>query len=114
MLINLLTNAIKYSPKADTIVVETKEKNREANVSVRDFGIGIDKFFHKKIFERFYRVSGVEEETYPGMGMGLYIANEIIKMHKGSVWVESQKDKGSVFTFSIPFAKNRVKVVTEI
>ena len=114
VLINLLTNAIKYSPKADTIVVETKEKNREANVSVRDFGIGIDKFFHKKIFERFYRVSGVEEETYPGMGMGLYIANEIIKMHKGSVWVESQKDKGSVFTFSIPFAKNRVKVVTEI
>jgi signal transduction histidine kinase len=55
-----------------------------------------------KIFERFYRSRGKAEQTYPGFGIGLFIANEFIQKHGGQVWVESEKGKGSIFTFALP------------
>ena len=66
------------------------------------FGIGIDHEDHHKVFERFYRVSGKEEKTFPGFGIGLFIVNEIISLHEGKIWVDSERDKGSVFYFSLP------------
>ena len=103
VLVNLLTNAIKYSPQADKIdvTVHGPEKNLVA-ISVKDFGIGIDKKDHEKIFERFYRSEGHNEQTYPGFGIGLFIAKETVKRHDGMIKVESEKGKGSVFTFTLP------------
>lgn len=99
---NLITNAIKYSPGANSIIVELCEKDSNLVVSVQDFGIGIAQQEQHKIFERFYRVAGKDEKTFPGFGIGLFIVNEIISKHNGKVWVESEKDKGSKFYISLP------------
>jgi signal transduction histidine kinase len=100
---NLLMNAIKYSPDADKVDVTIfKHSENVVGISIQDYGIGIDKKDHEKIFERFYRVQGKTELTYQGFGIGLYIAREIIQMHEGNIEVKSEKGKGSTFTFMIP------------
>ena len=101
-LINLLINAIKYSPHAKEVIIKTRLTPGEIVISVRDFGIGIDADDQDKIFERFYRVQGKSEKTYPGFGIGLFIVKEIISNHEGKIWVESKKNNGSVFYFSLP------------
>jgi PAS domain S-box-containing protein len=103
VLVNLLTNAIKYSPEPGAIEVHVRGTDEGVSFSVKDHGIGIDKKEHEKIFERFYRVEGKNEQTYPGFGIGLFIAGEIIYRHGGTFKVESEKGQGSVFTFNIPF-----------
>ena len=102
VLINLLNNAIKYSPQANIVLVRVAKEENAISVSVRDFGIGIAKEHQHKIFERFYQVTDPAEKTYPGLGIGLYIACEIIKRHSGRLWLESQKGAGSTFHFSLP------------
>ena len=97
VLINLLTNAIKYSPKANKLIVEVKKSGQEIIISVQDFGMGIPKEQQDKIFERFFRVKGNKEKNIQGLGLGLYIAHEIIKEHKGRMWVESRAGKGATF-----------------
>ncbi|ELR68569.1 Multi-sensor Hybrid Histidine Kinase [Fulvivirga imtechensis AK7] len=99
---NYLTNAIKYSPRADKVVLSTSAGIRELVLSVRDFGLGLTREDHEKVFERFYRVGGKGYETYPGLGLGLYISSEIIKRHQGQVSVESRKGEGATFYFSLP------------
>ena len=71
-------------------------------VLVKDQGIGINKKSQEKIFERFYRVEGKNEETYPGFGIGLFISSEIIRRHNGEIGVKSLPGKGSQFHFSLP------------
>lgn len=102
---NLLTNAIKYSPPGSAIRIVTKRQDNRAIVSVADSGIGIAKEQQKKIFDRLYQVTEPKEKTFPGLGIGLYISKEIVKRHRGSIWVESQKGKGSTFYFSLPLQK---------
>lgn len=100
---NLLMNAIKFSPNAEMIMVRLATEPESAVVSVQDFGIGIASEHHDKIFDRFYRVTDPEERTYPGLGIGLYISNQIIKRHGGTMWVVSEKGKGASFSFSVPY-----------
>jgi signal transduction histidine kinase len=102
---NLITNAIKYSPNGGSILITTKENKRQAEVTIKDQGIGIDKEHLKKIFDKLYRVTDPKEQTYPGFGIGLYICSEIIRQHNGKIWVESKKNKGSTFHFTLPLAK---------
>jgi signal transduction histidine kinase len=103
VLLNLLTNAIKYSPKTNSIEVNVYRPSKDiVSISVKDHGIGIDKKDHERIFERFYRVEGKTEQTYPGFGIGLFIASEIVYRHNGTISVESEKSKGSTFTFTLP------------
>lgn len=85
------------------IELEVKKagKNQVA-VSVKDYGIGIDEKDQKEIFKRFHRVTGKNEETYAGLGIGLFLAQEIIERHNGSITVESKLNEGSVFTFILP------------
>lgn len=105
VLVNLLTNAIKYSGKGKEIVVRIAKDKRQVVVSIQDFGIGIKKEQQKRIFERLYQVNDPEEKTYPGLGLGLYISKEIIDRHNGQIWVESKKGEGSTFSFSLPIAQ---------
>lgn len=107
VLINLLTNAVKYSPKAKKIVVEVQSKKNGVEVCVKDNGIGIPKEHLRKVFGRFYRVYDETDKTYGGLGMGLYIASEIINRHGGEIWVESRVNEGSSFYFTIPSGDNR-------
>jgi len=103
VLINLLNNAVKYSPGTDRVVVKLDKQDHQATISVQDFGIGIPKSEQKKIFERFYRIQNEKNPSFPGLGLGLYIAAEIIKRHGGEIGAESS-GRGSTFIFTLPVA----------
>jgi len=105
VLINLLNNAIKYSPHANKVTLRMTANQNEATVCIQDFGIGIAAIHQQSIFERFYRVPDPIEKTFPGLGIGLYISREIIHRHHGRIWVESQKGEGSAFSFTLPLNK---------
>ncbi|WP_295667502.1 PAS domain S-box protein [uncultured Mucilaginibacter sp.] len=105
---NLVTNAIKYSPHSDKIIVYTNIDSDEITLCVQDFGIGIAKKNLNMVFEQFYRVSGEMQHTFPGLGLGLNISSEIIKREGGRIWVTSEEGKGSTFCFALPIA-NRNK-----
>jgi len=99
---NLITNAIKYSPYADKIIIKTAINEECVTLSVQDFGVGIEADKLGKVFEQFFRVSGEKENTFPGLGLGLYISSEIIRRQNGKIWVESVDGEGSTFYFTIP------------
>jgi len=100
---NLINNAVKYSPATKSIIVHSESDGSWAKVSVTDFGVGMSEQEQKFVFERFYRVNGNNFLT-PGLGMGLYIASEIIKEHQGEIKVTSKLNEGSVFSFLLPLA----------
>lgn len=102
VIINLLTNAIKYSPQADRVVVHSSRDQGCATVRVQDFGIGIDEAYQQKIFERFYQVTDPQERTYPGLGIGLHISKEIVAWHQGRIEVYSHKGEGATFSVILP------------
>jgi PAS domain S-box-containing protein len=99
---NLISNAIKYSPDSQKIVIRTSTKDNEVILSVEDYGIGIPADKLEKVFEQFYRVSGDMQHTFPGLGLGLYISSEIIKRVNGRIWVTSREGEGSVFCIALP------------
>lgn len=106
---NFISNAIKYSPDSERIIVKLFSNSKEARICVQDFGVGIQKEKQAKIFERFYRVTGAKEDTFPGLGLGLYISTEIIRRHNGKIWVKSKEAKGSTFCFSLPFSRKNIR-----
>jgi hypothetical protein len=101
VIINLLNNAIKYAPNANKVIVNCEMENGNVVVSVRDFGIGIAEEHLKGLFDRFYRVDN-SSARFQGLGLGLFISNEIVKRHGGSFWIESKLDEGSTFYFLLP------------
>lgn len=106
VIINLLVNAVKYSPDAQRIDITLRQRGEEAQICVRDYGIGIAQEDQEKIFQQFYRGAGMNESTFPGMGIGLYFAKEVLAYHQGRIWVTSTKGKGATFCFALPREKN--------
>jgi PAS domain S-box-containing protein len=100
VVINLLTNAIKYSPKANKVYVGMKIEGALITVTIKDEGIGLKEEHLTKIFNRFYRAEGVGNVS--GLGIGLYLTKEIIDRHNGTILVNSEYGKGSEFLFSLP------------
>jgi signal transduction histidine kinase len=100
-LINLLSNAIKYGPGKPLVITVTQSDAR-ATLSLRDYGIGISKEDQLRIFQRFERA--VSARHFGGLGLGLYIASEIVKAHHGTLAVESELGAGALFTVSLPVA----------
>lgn len=100
---NFLSNAVKYSPDADKIIVNSAAEDNHILVSVQDFGIGIAKENLLNLFDRYYRVDNTAMR-FEGLGLGLFISSEILKRHKGSFWIESEMGKGSTFFFRLPLA----------
>ncbi len=102
VVINLLTNAHKYSPPNAPIEVRTTRSGDECYVSVRDNGSGVPDDERALIFERFYRSSMHRQDRTASTGLGLPIARKVAEMHHGRVWVESAPGKGSIFTLALP------------
>ncbi len=98
---NFLTNAIKYSPGADKILVKSSIQLQNIILSVQDFGIGIPEQELDRLFERYYRADN-SAMRFEGLGLGLFISSEILKGHQGSFWIESEPDQGSTFYFRLP------------
>jgi PAS domain S-box-containing protein len=98
---NLISNALKYTNSGDFIYIRSRLLNNFVFISVEDTGDGIPKEYIQKIFNKFVQVRGRDIEVR-GIGLGLSVAKEIITSHKGKIWVESELDAGSIFTFSLP------------
>jgi signal transduction histidine kinase len=102
ILINLVGNAIKFSPKDGTIDVTASAENDMIKVAVKDQGKGIPPEEIEKIFERFHQVQGTEEK---GSGLGLTICRAFVELHGGRVWAESNVGEGTSFCFTLPLQK---------
>jgi PAS domain S-box-containing protein len=102
VIINMLTNAIKYSPKADKVHVCLELNGCCVKCSVEDFGIGIPEEKQAQIFERFYRVIDDKHSGFQGIGIGLYISKQIITRLDGKIWFESKPVEGTIFSFEVP------------
>ncbi len=98
---NLLDNAIKYSSLYPTISIALKEENTKIIFSVNDNGIGISKEYHRKIFEKFFRVPTGDVHNIKGYGLGLSYVDSVIRVHGGSLTVESEPGKGSTFIITL-------------
>ncbi len=103
VLTNLLTNAIKYAPASERIVVRLARDEQSVTASVQDFGPGIPAEQQERVFEPFYRIQG-QETTASGLGLGLTIAANLIARHQGKIWVESEEGAGTTFSFTLPLA----------
>ena len=101
VIINFITNAIKYAPDSDEVHITSELRGDEIYFSVKDFGIGMAKEHQQQIFDKFYRVEETSER-FQGLGIGLYICQEIIERHEGKIGVNSEPDEGSEFYFTIP------------
>jgi two-component system phosphate regulon sensor histidine kinase PhoR len=110
VLINLLHNAVKFSPNGGEIVVGVREDGGEVVVWVRDPGIGVPRADIARIFERFYKVDRARVRGRGGTGLGLSIARHVVEMHGGRIWVESEEGEGSTFSFAVPVAALRAVV----
>jgi signal transduction histidine kinase len=106
ILINLIDNAIKYTPEGGTIDVSIRRSGKEAIISIRDTGVGIPKNLLSRIFEKFQRLEGSYVKDSEGTGLGLYIVKELTKAHGGRIWVDSKVNEGSIFSFSLPLYRN--------
>jgi PAS domain S-box-containing protein len=102
VVVNLVQNAIKYSPQGGRVEVSVERNGSQARVTVTDEGIGIPKDEQGHIFERFFRAQNAATRNYGGLGIGLYVSNEIVERHGGAFEVVSEPEKGTTFAFTIP------------
>ncbi len=111
VLTNLLTNAIKYSPRGGPIHITLARRNglggaddKQVEIQIRDHGLGIPAHQHSLIFGRFMRADNARQSGISGTGLGLYISRGLVEQHGGQIWFESQKGKGTTFFFTLPVA----------
>jgi two-component system phosphate regulon sensor histidine kinase PhoR len=106
VLVNLLHNAVKFSPGGGEVIVRVRSDGDEVVVSVADHGIGIPPAAQARIFERFYKVDRARVRG-GGTGLGLSIARHVVEGHNGRIWVESEEGVGSTFSFAVPVAPDQ-------
>jgi PAS domain S-box-containing protein len=109
VLSNLIANALSYTPSGGQILITIDEDETFVNTHIKDTGVGIPQTALSRLFSKFFRVSNSLSQGSKGTGLGLYISKAIVEMHKGKIWVDSEVNKGSTFSFSIPkFAKQTI------
>jgi PAS domain S-box-containing protein len=102
VLINLLTNAVKFTPEGGSVTLRGRYSDDEVVISVIDTGIGIKKEDRELIFQEFRQVDGEHTRKHEGTGLGLALSKRLVELHGGRMWVESEPGKGSTFTFTLP------------
>ncbi len=105
VLLNLLDNAVRFSPGGGEVAARVRRRGGEVVVSVEDKGVGIPRDRQARIFERYYRAHAGTQNDYGGMGLGLDMSREIVSRHGGRMWFESEPGVGSTFSFSLPLAE---------
>jgi len=103
ILVNLLTNAVKFTPDGGSVDVMARRESEAIVIAVRDTGIGIAPEDHEAVFEEFRQVGHHYTNKQEGTGLGLTLTRRIVELHGGRIWVESELGKGATFTFTIPF-----------
>jgi signal transduction histidine kinase len=107
LFLNLIDNAVKYTPERGKVSLSLERRDGFALVRVKDTGIGIPKAEQPMIFDRFYRVDKARSRDFGGSGLGLAIVKWIVDLHKGRIEVESEPNKGSTFTVALPVGDQR-------
>ena len=102
VLINLIDNAIKYSPDGGTVTVRVRKRRRVVEVRVSDEGIGISERDQRNLFQKFFRVDAAMSRGIRGIGLGLYLVRGFVTAMGGRIWVESEQGKGSTFVVELP------------
>lgn len=102
VMINLIDNAIKFTPVGGKITIAACEEPENIHITVKDTGVGIPNDVISKLFDRFYQVDASTTRRYGGTGFGLHIAKSIIEMHDGQIWVESEEGYGTTFHILLP------------
>jgi signal transduction histidine kinase len=95
------------------LIIKTAADENEITVCLQDFGIGISDEMQKKLFTRFFRVTDGTVTTFPGLGLGLFIATEIVNKHHGHMWVKSVPNEGATFCFKLPYKDEGLKLKAE-
>jgi len=103
---NLLSNAVKFTPGGGEVHLDAASRDRFAEISVSDTGIGILKEQHQAIFDKFYQVRSVTKGGSEGTGLGLAITKGLVEQHGGRIWLKSEPGRGSCFTFTIPLQQS--------
>jgi two-component system, OmpR family, phosphate regulon sensor histidine kinase PhoR len=101
---NLIDNAIKYSKEQPELIIQTANNNQDIMISISDNGIGIEKAYQDKVFEKFFRVPTGDIHNVKGFGLGLTYVRKIIILHNGTIVLTSEKGKGTMFTIILPYA----------
>jgi two-component system phosphate regulon sensor histidine kinase PhoR len=104
VLVNLLHNAVKFSPTGGDVTVRVRADDRDVITAVEDRGVGIPKALLGRVFERFYKADRARVRG-GGTGLGLSIARHVVEQHGGRIWVESEEGRGSTFSFALPIAE---------
>ena len=102
MLVNLLGNAVKYTPANGRIVFRVNITDKQIEISVTDTGVGIAADELDKVFEKFYRSADPRVQEQTGTGLGLALSQEVVRLHGGRITVESEINKGSTFSMTLP------------
>jgi len=109
---NILNNAFRYTFSGDKVSISLRYDKKEIEVKIQDTGMGIPQDQQAKVFAKFFRATNIMRVDTEGTGLGLYIAKNIIEAHGGRIWFESEKDKGSIFYFTIPVKESFAEFIT--
>jgi signal transduction histidine kinase len=101
VVLNLMTNATKFTPRGGTITLRARKRDAELIIEVQDTGIGIATEEQARLFKPYSRLSA-DMQSQPGLGLGLALAKQVVELHGGKIWVVSEPGKGSTFSFSLP------------
>jgi signal transduction histidine kinase len=109
VIINLISNACKYSPVGATVTIAAREADGLVQIDVSDTGIGISEEDQARLFSKFFRADNTSTREVSGTGLGLYITKHLIEAHGGDIWAESQLGQGTTFHFTWPWSDNRLE-----
>ena len=98
---NLMTNASKFTPQGGSIILRARKQKADIVIEVQDSGIGIPSEEQARLFKPYSRINA-DRQRHPGLGLGLALAKQVVELHGGKIWVESEPGKGSTFAFSLP------------
>ena len=101
VLLNLMTNAVKFTPQGGSISIKVREQDSGVTVAVKDNGIGIAREEQSRLFKPYSRVSS-DRQHQPGLGLGMALAKQVVELHGGKIWVDSESGSGSTFSFYLP------------
>ncbi len=110
ILFNLLSNAVKFTPAHGTVAVNAIRDGAFIEISVKDTGVGIKDEEISKLFQTFTQLESVYTKKYAGTGLGLALTRKLVELHGGRIWVKSEVDKGSSFSFNLPIKESTIKV----